>query len=141
MARIHARKKGKSGSKRPVIKDLSFVQIPKDKVEKLIVSLYKEENTKSKIGIILRDTYGVPDVKAYLGKSISQVLEENKIKEEIPEDLQALVRKAKNLEKHLERNKKDLHNKRAYQLILSKIRRLAKYYKEENKLSQKWRYN
>jgi len=93
------------------------------------------------IGIILRDTHGVPDVKSYLGKSISQVLKNNKIIEEIPEDLQALVKKAKNLEKHLERNKKDRHNKRAYQLILSKIRRLAKYYKGENKLNQKWRYN
>ncbi len=141
MARIHARKKGKSGSKRPVKKDLSMVSLSKKEVEKLILKLYEEGYSKSYIGIILRDNYAVPDVKAFLGKKISKVLEENKVKEVLPEDLKFLTEKAKNLKKHLERNPKDIHNRRAYNLLISKIRRLSKYYKSIGKIEEGWSFN
>ncbi|HIE33746.1 MAG TPA: 30S ribosomal protein S15, partial [Candidatus Altiarchaeales archaeon] len=55
-------------------------------------------------------------------------------------DLENLIRKAVNLRKHLEQNKKDLHNRRALQLIESKIRRLTKYYKGAGKLPENWMY-
>ncbi len=141
MARIHARRKGKSGSKRPAVKDLSFVSISKGDVEKLVVKLYEEGNSKSLIGMILRDTYGVPDVKAYTGKTISQILKENNVEEKLPEDLAFLVERAKKVKKHLEKHKKDLHNKRGLQLIMAKIGRLSKYYKNKGVLDKKWKFS
>jgi small subunit ribosomal protein S15 len=59
---------------------------------------------------------------------------------EVPEDLTALVVKAKALKKHLSFNKRDVHNKRGLILLESKIRRLSTYYKKTNRLAQNWRY-
>jgi small subunit ribosomal protein S15 len=141
MARTHARRKGQSGSKRPVNADLSFVTLKAKEIEKLVTEFAKEDKRPSEIGLILRDTYGVPSIKKITGKSISKILEESKVNFTIPEDLQALVTKASKLRKHLENNTRDTHNKRGLQLIESRIRRLSNYYKRNNKLSQTWRYN
>lgn len=142
MARIHARTKGKSGSSKPATPDLSFVTVKPKEVENLIVKMAKEENmSASLIGITLRDTYAVPNVKALCGKSIGDILGENNLKSSVPEDLQALVDKVYTLKKHLEHNNRDIHNKRSLLLTESKIRRLTKYYKRVGKIPQNWRYN
>ena len=141
MARTHARVKGKSGSTKPAVADLSFVTIKKEEVVKLILDMAKEDLSQSIIGLKLRDTYGVPSVKKIVGKSISQILKENKIVSLIPEDLKALVVKTKALKKHLEHNNSDTHNKRGLILLESKIRRLSTYYKKTNKLASNWRYD
>ncbi|MFT4244576.1 MAG: 30S ribosomal protein S15 [Candidatus Woesearchaeota archaeon] len=142
MARIHARVKGKSGSTKPITPDLSFVSLKAKEVEALIIKLVKEDNkSSSEIGIILRDTYAVPSVKAVCGKSIGTILKENNLEKTIPEDLQALVEKVFSLKKHLSNNKKDVHNKRSLLLIESKIRRLTKYYKSKGRIAQNWRYD
>jgi len=141
MARIHARVKGKSGSTKPVVKDLSFVTMTKKEVEALILKLAKEDVKSSMIGTILRDSHGVPDVKTLTGKSIGDILKDAKIVSQIPEDLNALVIRAIALKKHLANNKKDLHNKRGLILMESKIRRLTKYYKKTGKVPQNWSYN
>mgnify|MGYP006293710395 CR=1 FL=1 len=141
MARTHARRKGVSGSKRPVSADLSFVNLKSKEVEKLVVDMAKEDRRPSEIGLILRDTYGVPSVKKITGKSISKIMEESKVNYSVPEDLQALVDKAAKLKKHLESNSRDTHNKRGLQLIESKIRRISNYYKSKGKLATNWRYN
>lgn len=141
MARIHARVKGKSGSHRPVVKDLSFVTMTKKDVETLIVKLAKEDVKSSMIGTILRDSHGVPDVKALTGKSIGDILKVAKITTVIPEDLNALVIRQIALKKHLGLNKKDLHNKRGLILMESRIRRLSKYYKKTGRIPANWSYN
>ncbi|NCC71266.1 30S ribosomal protein S15, partial [bacterium] len=74
------------------------------------------------------------------GKSISAIVNENNLLKTIPEDLNALVNKAKNLKKHLEFNKRDIHNRRGLLLIESKIRRLSKYYKKKEVLPKNWSY-
>jgi len=141
MARTHARVKGKSGSTRPVVADLSFVKYNKKEVETLIVKLVKEDDIKpSKVGLILRDTYGVPSVKLVTGKSISKILEENKLSLLVPEDLAALVVKIKKLKKHLELNSRDTHNKRGLILLESKLRRLVKYYKNNGRIENNFSY-
>ena len=68
MARTHARVKGKSGSTKPAVADLSFVTIKKEEVIKLILDMAKEDVSLSKIGMVLRDTHGVPSVKKLVGK-------------------------------------------------------------------------
>ena len=95
-------------------------------IEKLIVDLRKEGTSGSMIGLILRDRYGVPDVKMVTGKRIGDILKENKVSSEIPEDLRDLMVKALGLRKHLGENAKDLHNKRQLHLVEAKIRRLVK---------------
>ena len=90
------------------------------------------------IGLTLRDSYGIPSVKALVGKSVTDILEEAKLLTVIPEDLQALVTKAIGLRKHLEFNSRDTHNKRGLILIESKIRRLSTYYKKTGKIASNW---
>ncbi|MDA3856001.1 MAG: 30S ribosomal protein S15 [Candidatus Woesearchaeota archaeon] len=142
MARTHARVKGKSGSTRPVIADLSFVTVKKADVEKLVLELAKEDVKPSMIGLVLRDSHGIPSIKKMTGKSVGKILEDNKISvTTIPEDLSALVVRAKGLKKHLEMNTRDTHNKRSLQLIEAKIRRLSKYYKIKGKVPSNWRMN
>ncbi|MGB9675363.1 MAG: 30S ribosomal protein S15 [Candidatus Nanoarchaeia archaeon] len=141
MARIHARRRGKSGSKKPLLQPVpQWVGYGPEEVVALVIKLAKQGNTAAKIGMILRDNYGVPDVQKITGKKISKILEENNLAKKIPEDIEALIARAVRAKKHLDRNKKDLVTKRGLQLIESKIRRLEKYYKREGKLPQSWSY-
>ncbi|ENN95616.1 30S ribosomal protein S15P [Methanocaldococcus villosus KIN24-T80] len=141
MARMHARKRGKSGSKRPPRKEVpEWVKYTPEEVENLVVELAKKGYQSAQIGLILRDSYGIPDVKLITGKKISRIMKEHGLYPKVPEDLLNLMRRAVNLRKHLEQHPKDLHSKRGLQLIESKIKRLVKYYKRKGVLPQDWRY-
>ncbi|MBU0497388.1 MAG: 30S ribosomal protein S15 [Candidatus Thermoplasmatota archaeon] len=141
MARIHARRKGKSGSTHPIRETHpEWSALNPRETEARILELAKSEKTTSEIGMILRDQYAVPDVKIATGKRISRILESNKLSPEIPEDLQNLIRRALRIKKHLDINRKDLHNKRNMALIESKIRRLTKYYHANERLPAGWKY-
>ena len=139
MARMYARRKGVSGSTRP-LKSTVPITMTSDEIQKLIVELRNSGLSSSQIGIVLRDTYGVPSVKSVTKKSMTKVLSENGVAPELPEDLFNLITKALKLRDHLEENKKDLHNKRALQLTESKIRRLVNYYKSTDTLPEEWSY-
>lgn len=143
MARIHARRKGKSGSTHPVDRNNhpNWSALNTREVESRVIELAKQGKSTSEIGMILRDQYAVPDVKIATGKKIQKILETNKIKKEIPEDLRNLIHTALQLRKHLDSNKNDLHNKRGLHLTESKIRRLAKYYHSKNRLPENWKYS
>ena len=126
------RKKGKSHSTRPVSKrPPSWCSYTPEEVDALVVKLAEEGHPPSMIGIILRDQYGVPLVKPITGKSITRILKEKGLLKPIPEDLENLLKKASRLRAHLEKHRKDYHNKRALQLIESRIHRLEKYYKRK----------
>lgn len=141
MARMHTRRKGKSGSKHPQRSSSSdWVTYPLEEIEEIIIKLVRDGNSQSRIGIILRDQYGIPSVKQVTGKTISYFMKKNKLDSKIPEDLQNLVKKTTRLQKHLSQYKKDIHNKRSLQLIESKILRLSKYYRSVGKLPADWRY-
>jgi small subunit ribosomal protein S15 len=141
MARMHARRRGKSSSVRPYRKQApAWSNMDTKAITKVILDLRKEGASSSRIGLVLRDRYGVPDVKLALGKRIGDVLRENKVASEIPEDLRDLMIKALGLRKHLGENKKDLHNKRQLNLIESKIRRLVRYYRGTKKLQKDFVY-
>jgi small subunit ribosomal protein S15 len=110
-------------------------------IEGRILELAKAEKSTSEIGMILRDQYAVPDVKIATGKTVSQILAQNKIVPEIPEDLQNLIKTALKLKKHIDLHKKDFKTKRNLQLTESKIRRLMKYYHREERLPVGWKYS
>ena len=70
-----------------------------------------------------------------------KILKDQKLAPDIPEDITNLVKRAITARKHFENNKKDMVTKRGIQLIESKIRRLAKYYKNTGKLPKDWKYD
>ena len=142
MARMHSRDKGKSGSKKPIKKTVpSWVRYKSNEVVLLVTKLAKEGNTASKIGLILRDMYGIPDVATITKKNILQILKEKDLGSEIPDDLSALIKKGVMIRKHLETNKKDEPAKRGLTLTESKILRLVKYYKRTGVLPDFWKYD
>ena len=142
MARMYSRAKGKSGSKRPLNPQKpTWVRYGSKEVEMLIAKLAKEEKTASEIGIILRDSYGIPNTKQITGKKIQKILREKNLMKEIPEDLRNLIKRALMIRKHLEANHHDMTAKRGLQLTESKVNRLVKYYREKGKLPADWKYN
>ena len=142
MARMHTRKRGRAGSKRPVREGKpSWVNMGNEELDQLIIKLKKEGLTKSKLGMILRDQYGIPKVKEIRGARVSKILENGGLKDQVPEDLAALMNRAANLNKHLGVNPKDLKNKRGLELVEAKIKRLSDYYKRKSKLPASWNYS
>lgn len=142
MARLHSRKKGKSGSVRPPrLEKPVWIERSAEEVENLVVKLAKKGVLKSMIGIMLRDSYGIPLVKVVTGKKISQILDEHEIRVPLPEDLSNLVKKALNIRKHMEENHKDLQGKKGLQRTEAKIYRLIKYYKKAKVLVPSFKYD
>ena len=142
MARMHSRKRGKHGSKKPAKKTAPSWMLYKAKeLELLIAKLAKEGKTTAQIGILLRDVYGIPSVLALCGKSISAILREKKLVPEVPEDLSALSKKHALIRKHLEANKHDKTAARGLLLTESKINRLVKYYKRTGRIPEAWKFN
>jgi len=114
--------------------------MPAEEIKKTIIELANKGKTSAEIGMELRDQFGVLNVKKASGKKIEQILAENKLSGEIPRDLLNLIKRSVALDKHLKENNKDMTGKRGYQLTVSKIRRLVKYYHTQGKLPKGWRY-
>lgn len=138
-------KRAKKGHKvvkmKPIRKTVpEWLDIKPEEVIELVVKLANEGYTKSESGMILRDQYGIPSVKAITGKTIGQILKEKNLGQTFPEDMLSLIRKSVKLEAHLNQNKKDFAAKRGYELTVSKIRRLTKYYAKKGLIPKDWRF-
>jgi small subunit ribosomal protein S15 len=141
MARMHAPTHGKSHSTRPTSRNTPvWLAQSQGDVFSLVVQLSKEGLTSSEIGVHLRDEYGIPLVKPILGKNIIEILDENNIRRDMPEDLNRLVQKAVGLQKHLRSHNSDHRNVRSLELVEAKIHRLSRYYKRIGKLEKNWKY-
>ncbi|HLD13007.1 MAG TPA: 30S ribosomal protein S15 [Candidatus Nanoarchaeia archaeon] len=141
MARLYSGKKGKSGSKKPLKKTKpSWLRYEPKEVEQLVIKHAKQGMAPALIGLTLRDTYGIPNVKVVTGKNITTILVENEISTKIPYDLRALVIQDIALMKHLENFKQDQVARRGLLLNGSKIKRLVTYYKREGILPATWMY-
>jgi len=135
------KEKGKSHQIRPVTKrPPTWCRYTPEEVEALVIKLAKEGHPPSKIGTILRDQHGIPLTKPITGRTISQILKEAKLAPSLPEGFETLLRKAARLRVHVEKNKKDLSNKRALQIIEAKIYKLSRYYKRKGVLPPDWKY-
>ena len=113
-------------------------KIDKKELEAEIVSMAKAGETKTKIGQALKTKYGMSSVKAVLGKKLNIIFSENKLKTEIPDDLNNLIKNADALKKHLDKNKQDKIAKRSLLIAKSRIIALTKYYKKEGILPKDW---
>ncbi len=141
MGRLHTHNHGKSHSTRPItLKKPSWItQTPKE-IEEIITKYGKEGLTSSQIGIKLRDQHAIPLAKPIINKGITQVLDENNLKSDLPEDLANIVNKSVGLQKHLKTNKSDRRNVRSLELIEAKVHRLQVYYKRIGRIPKNWKY-
>lgn len=142
MAKLHSKKKGKSGSKKPILNIApSWVEYSPEEIVELVVNMGKQGYNATDIGRILRDQYGIGQVRLICKKKISQILEENNIKVDYPDDLLSLIKKAVRMLKHLEKNKSDKINRTKLSHVESKIKRLVNYYVKKGKLPYDWKYS
>lgn len=109
-------------------------------VESKIIELAKEGKQAAVIGLILRDSYGIPSVHELTGKKIVQILRDAGLGGKLPQDLQNLIQRSIALQEHLAANPRDLHNLRGLELMESRIRALAKYYGSKGELTEGWNY-
>lgn len=141
MGRMHTHRRGKSHSIRPaVLEEPAWIDYKPSEVEELVVRYSKEGSTPSQIGIRLRDQYAIPLVKTITKKTITEILEENQLRSEMPEDLENMVKKAVGLQRHLKENRGDRRNVRSLELIEAKVHRLSVYYKRIGRIPKTWKY-
>lgn len=107
----------------------TWLKISQEEVENIIVDLAKQGTSTEKIGLILRDNYGIPTMKVY-GKKISQVLKEKGITAK--SSLENTQENVEKLKKHFAKNKQD--KKAKYALIKKTATSIKlKKYKERKK--------
>ncbi|MGA1866527.1 MAG: 30S ribosomal protein S15 [Thermoplasmatota archaeon] len=141
MARMHARRRGRSSSTKPFrTSKPEWLEVDRKEIMDLVVKLYHKGYSTSMIGIELRDLHGIPDIKTALGISMYELLKQQGEKMDYPEDITNLMRKAVRMHRHMSVNRKDIHNKRALQLTEAKIRRLGRYYSRKGVLPERWSY-
>ncbi|VIO91984.1 40S ribosomal protein S13, putative [Brugia malayi] len=141
MGRMHNPGKGISQSALPYRRSVpTWLKLTSEEVQEQITRLAKKGLRPSQIGVILRDSHGVAQVRRVTGNKIVRILKSKGMAPEIPEDLYHLIKKAVNIRKHLERNRKDKDSKYRLILVESRIHRLARYYKTKRQLPATWKY-
>ena len=142
MSRIHSGRKGRSGSHRPYpLTKPEWVTGTTEEMVAQAVQLSKAGRSAAQVGQQLRDSYGIPSARAATGRRLESLLADAGIHPEVPDDLQSLLKRVVHLQRHLEAHPKDLANRRGLSLMESRIRRLARYYRQRRRLPENWRYS
>ncbi len=68
----------------------------------MISKFAKKGMTPSAIGVLLRDSHGIPHVKTVTGSKILRILKGQGLAPDLPEDLYHLIKKAVAMRKHLD---------------------------------------
>ncbi|KAK4331090.1 40S ribosomal protein S13 [Rhodotorula toruloides] len=124
MGRMHNPHKGIAGSALPYKRSAPrWLKISADEVKEHIFKLARKGLTPSQIGVVLRDSHGVAQVKSVTGNKILRVLKSNGLAPQIPEDLYCLA-----------------NSKFRLILIESRIHRLARYYRTKGQLAPTFKY-
>ncbi|KAI1724387.1 ribosomal protein s15 domain-containing protein [Ditylenchus destructor] len=141
MGRMHNPGKGISRSALPYRRSVpTWLKLTSTDVEEQIVKLARKGLRPSQIGVVLRDSHGVAQVRRVTGNKIVRILKSKGMAPEIPEDLYHLIKKAVSIRKHLERMRKDIDSKFRLILVESRIHRLSRYYKTKRQLPPTWKY-
>ncbi|GFW32478.1 40S ribosomal protein S13 [Trichonephila clavipes] len=141
MGRMHTPGKGISQSSLPYRRSIpTWLKLSPEEVTEQLCKLAKKGLTPSQIGVILRDSHGVAQVRWVTGNKILRILKAKGFAPDLPEDLYHLIKKAVAVRKHLERNRKDKDSKFRLILIESRIHRLARYFKGKRVLPPNWKY-
>merc|ERR1719271_730951 len=99
----------------------SWAQVSGADLTEQIVRMAKRGSSPSQIGVILRDQYGVPQVKHVTGQKILRILKVAGVAPDLPEDLYHLIKKAVNVRNHIEKYRADRYGKFRFILIESRI--------------------
>ena len=138
---MHGNGKGISDSSIPYNRNVpKWFKSSSAEVVRQVCSLARKGLTPSAIGSYLRDNNGVGQIKNITGRKVLRLLKHKGLAPEIPEDLYHLIKKAVNMRKHLEKNRKDLDTKFRLILVESRVHRLSRYYKRTKQLPATWRY-
>merc|ERR1711975_202752 len=130
MGRMHTPGKGISSSALPYRRSpSSWLKITPAEVIEHCCKLARKGLTPSQIGVNLRDSNGIAQVKSVTGNKILRILKTAGFAPDIPEDLYHMIKKAVAV-----RNRKDRDSKFRLILIESRIHRLARYYKTKQQL-------
>jgi len=141
MGRMHSNGKGISSSALPYRRSQpSWSKATPEEVSDQIFKLARRGLSPSQIGVVLRDSQGIPQVKFVTGNKILRILKTNGLAPSIPEDLYHLIKKAVSVRKHLERNRADKDAKFRMILIESRIHRLARYYIKKQQVPPTFKY-
>ena len=141
MGRMHNPGKGISGSSLPYKRTApSWLKMSPKDVSESICKLARKGVTPAQIGVILRASHGIGQVKYVTGSKILRILKINGLAPTIPEDLYHLIKKAVAIRKHLEKHRKDKDSKFRLILVESRIHRLSRYYKTRRTLPATWKY-
>ena len=141
MSRIHSGRKGRAGSHRPYpIRKPERVTMEKSEILDEAKKLSKSGLSSAQVGATLRDSFGIPSVRSVTGVRMAPLLKEAGIASDLPEDLQALLKRVVHLQRHLVQHPKDRANRRGLALMESRIRRLARYYRDHKLLPENWSY-
>merc|ERR1711955_89808 len=107
MGRMHAPGKGISQSALPYRRTVpNWLKLTSEEVNEQIFKLAKKGLTPSQIGVILRDSHGVAQVRFVTGNKILRILKSKGLAPDLPEDIYYLIKKAVAVRKHLERNRR-----------------------------------
>lgn len=101
-----------------------------EKIVETICNMAKKGIMPSKIGMLMRDQFGVGLVNHYTGSRINRILRAQGLASEMPEDLYFLIKRAVSMRKHLERNPSDTNCRHHLILVESRIYRLSRYFRE-----------
>merc|ERR1719164_298069 len=138
MGRMYGKGKGIASSALPWRRRApAWLKLKPDDIQKLA----KKGVMPSQIGVTLRDSFGVPQVKNVTGNKILRILKSHGLGPQIPEDLYYLIKKAVAMRKHMDKNRKDKDSKFHLVLVESRIHRLARYYRRTKQLPANWKYN
>jgi small subunit ribosomal protein S13e len=138
---MYGQGKGMSASAIPYKRTApSWLKKDAKEVEEDVCKMAKKGIKPSTIGVRLRDSFGISQVKAVTGNKILRILKKHGLAPEIPEDLWYLIKKAVSMRKHLERNRQDRDSKFRLIMVESKIHRLTRYYKQSKQLPPTFKY-
>jgi small subunit ribosomal protein S15 len=110
------------------LKKPTWLKYTKQEVEKIILKLTDQNLTAEKIGLVLRDQYGIPDVKLFDLK-IKQVMKD-KFEEPTNKNLN---KKLPKIIQHYKKNKQDKKAERSLIITKAKLKKREDYQKKKSK--------
>lgn len=101
-----------------------WLKMSLEELEKIIEQLAKEEHTTEKIGLILRDQYGVPTTRMF-GKKLGQILREKGLYKDA--DILNSGKKLERIKNHLQQHTRDKNGKRTLEIRVARMRKHQLY--------------
>ncbi len=109
-----------------------WLKYSEKEVKKMVLDLFDKGNSIEKIGLILKDQYGIPKVKLF-GLKIKKIIEEEK-KEKCDEPtILNLKEKLDQIIKHYKKNKQDKNAERSLIITKAKLKKREDYHKKREK--------